>query len=282
MFRLRSLMLTLLLCTLLACDDTGASDSERADGDGPSLGTPTPDLPDFLEGPQPDDILLNVSAEVETLGEVGSQSAEPTSEVFGAGDDRWQVTDTRIAAGPGSVPDNARLWVLNLDDDSPPIEGMANTDGSFETRIAVVDGDRVRIHTRTDLAHSAALDLVARIPEDDPQAGRFVAAADEALDCLGLKPAKELRLASMDAFTLRNDCSGPVNLTARLRLSNAGFTLGTVPASIEAGSSAALEVRHQSGSASEQVDVLLLEVNSAGQSGRYSPGVWSIPTTDGP
>ncbi|MET0284579.1 MAG: hypothetical protein ABW352_08925 [Polyangiales bacterium] len=223
------------------------------------MGTPTPEPPDTL--PRPDENLIFGGAEsVRTLD---------------------NATLIPVDGPAMSVAANSELWIVNLDDaDVAPRTLRAEANGSFEGTITGQVGDRIRIVTRTDSRHSLPLD--GRVGTSVSGLG-ISQLPFEGLDCLTIEPADLTALVdgkdTSKRFNVRSRCSEPVTLNAELRFGDAGFALDT-PATVAANGRAAITVnitRHDD--AREHADIVLLDVESGSQRGRYALGIWSVATS---
>ena len=245
-------------CLLLAaCGDDGSGTG--ALGGGPIGSGPTPDLPDFL--PKPEASLIGLPPEGPVVG----------VQVTGV-DGREAVL---LEGRAGAVTPGARVWVVNLDDEDGLVEDvLADADGAFSAMPQAREGDRLRVHERTDTQHSAPVDL--DVSTNGVGGATFAVAQDTSLDCLVVEPADELRIAGSGSFSLRNDCGTALTLDARLRFGDAGFSLGATPTNVAVGETADISVDLASQGPTEAADILLLEVEGAGD-GRYALGLWSVP-----
>jgi hypothetical protein len=231
---------------------------------GACVGTPTPEPPDNLPRlPRPDDSrVFGPVVAVEVSSEPGNL---PPIFVLGA---------------PGAVQPSTQLWLVNLDSDAQPALVDAASDGSFQAEIVGQLNDRVRLVSRTDRQHSPALDAYVAVAGRDMYG--LAALPPDGLPCLTIEPADDLEtLVSSGAdetreLVLTSRCPGPVALEAKLRFGNAGFAIDA-PTSIPANGEAKLRL-HVAGhdDAREHADVVLLDVSTGSQHGRYAVGVWSI------
>jgi hypothetical protein len=154
-----------------------------------------------------------------------------------------------------------------------PVRVKAAADGSFSSVVVFgSDGDRVRLVSRTSEQHSAPLDL--EFVTDGLDASLRVL-PDTALDCLELTPPDELRTVDEGSFVITNGCDAAVTLTrAELRIGGQGFELGTIAESLAVGAELRIPITYDSDEADEQADILLLDVESGTNRGRYALGLW--------
>ncbi|HEX5655626.1 MAG TPA: hypothetical protein VFX59_00455 [Polyangiales bacterium] len=228
---------------------------------GACVGTPTPEPPDNL--PRPDDWKI--------FG--GSVPLATTTDV------RELVSPIPFAGSVGSVAPNSELWVVNLDRaEVSPLTVIADAQGGFTGMLSAQLNDRVRLVSRTDSQHSLPLDAYV-ITGMNNQAQLAQLPSTE-LSCLRVTPAEELTaVVGNDVtrrFTLTSTCSEPISLDARLRFGDAGFAIDA-PTSLPANGRAEITVRitgHDD--PREHADILLLDVESGANRGRYALGVWSV------
>jgi len=235
------------------------------------VGTPTPEPPDgfpvpeLLPTPGGDMIFARESIDVVSF------SDPPSAPLVG---------------GPGSVTPNSRVWIVNLDNAaSVPLEIRARADGSFGTMVRGTPGERLRIVSRLDSQHSLPLD--AQFMQTENRMLRVVALPAPELSCLQITPVAEITRVVADGqstnerFELVNRCDQPVSIDeARLRFGDQGFRLTAPPESIPVDGRASLEVSFDGhDDAREHADIVLLDVTSGTDTGRYALGVWSVSTT---
>jgi hypothetical protein len=228
-------------------------------GAGACAGTPLPEPPDGLPRPEFLDGF--------TPGTAMWPPREQAEVSFSVRDSAAQV--------------GARMWAVNLDaPDVPPQEVSANSMGIVNVTITVAAGDRVRLVSRTDRAHSPPLDLVAVAPDAvSPPVSIVPLFEDTRLDCLRITPSDSLTLAgTRGQLTLENQCGVPIGVTrAALRLGDQGIRLAAPPAEIAVGAQVRLTLEDSQGpGVRERLDILLLDVTAAdGPSERYAIDVFS-------
>jgi hypothetical protein len=234
------------------------------------VGTPTPEPPDYAPEllPTPDGGLIFAT---DARIEVATLNDPPSAPLSGQRD--------------AVVPDS-RVWIVNLDDlTSLPLEVRARANGSFSAMVQARPGDRLRIVSRTDTRHSLPLD--AEFVEAEPGMVRIVALPPTELPCLQVSPPREIvrtlepGQSLEERFELRNRCSEPVQIEdARLRFGDQGFSLADAPETIAPNQRASLTVSLDGhADATERADIVLLDVRSGGERGRYALGVWSVSAT---
>jgi hypothetical protein len=229
------------------------------------VGTPTPEPPDTL--PRPDETkIFGAMIEIDIVSTPATNISIP------------------ITGKANAVEPNSELWIVNLDSTDPPRTTRAAGNGAFGTEISGEPGDRIRLVVRTDSRHSLPLDAtVIKTGASTYGVGQLPATA---LPCLSVEPANELTSVVGQGreltrqFTLTSSCREPVDVdSATLRFGDAGFDL-SAPTRVLPGQSALLEVRISGhDDAREHADIVLLEVSSGGQSGRYALGLWSVATS---
>jgi hypothetical protein len=225
---------------------------------GACVGTPTPEPPDTL--PRPDGTFV-FGGRAEVLSHTDNATSIP------------------IGGLARSVPANSEVWVVNLDSrDTPPLTLRAASNGSFTGELAGRRGDRVRIVTRTDTQHSLPLD--ARVVEASANELGLSPLPAGGLSCLTVEPEDLTALVDgkdvTERIDVRSTCSEPVSLSAALRFGDTGFALDA-PTTIAANGRAAITVRITShDDAREHADIVLLDVESGTQRGRYALGIWSV------
>ncbi|HEY6882144.1 MAG TPA: hypothetical protein VI299_29140, partial [Polyangiales bacterium] len=102
-----------------------------------------------------------------------------------------------------------------------------------------------------------------------------------ALSCLDIEPADEINVVVTGEvtrhFTLTSRCDEPVRIDrAQLRFGEQSFALDA-PTSLAAHGTAELKVRFRGhDDAQAKADIVLLDVSSGSQSGRYALGIWSV------
>ncbi|MET0343979.1 MAG: hypothetical protein ABW252_23395 [Polyangiales bacterium] len=236
-----------LTCLPIAC--TGAG------------GTPTPEPPDHLPTPN---IVLPVFTQERTL--------------------------TNATLGPtplvGSVRAGEDAWVVNLDrPEVAPVRVRADGEGTFTARVeGAHDGDRIRVVARTATRHSQPADLTIFGSASEP--GMFKAADPTALACLTVERDELVSVVARGAahtqfFNLINRCDQPVRLDdVRMHRGDQGMTVLAPPASIAVGSAAQVAVSFDGHDDDlERADVVLLEISSGAETGRYALGVYSVSSS---
>jgi hypothetical protein len=178
-----------------------------------------------------------------------------------------------IVGEPGAVQGDTDVWVVNLDDEQvAPKRVRSDAQGRFLVSIEAKPGDRVRLVSRTRDQHSRPFDLEA-VAVDDQLGVRPL--MDTALDCLEVTPADEISVFDEGDFVLRNGCNAAVMVSsAQLRFGDQGFALGTLGQSIAEGDELRIRITSSVESADEQADILLLDVQSGTNTGRYALGIW--------
>ncbi len=226
---------------------------------GACVGTPTPEPPDTL--PRPNDGLI--------FGATVELTNFPTDNT---------VPPIPVGGSAGAVPPGSDVWVVNLDRDSvPPLTLRATANGSFDGKISGQDGDRVRIIARTDTQHSLPLD--AFVMPIDARQSALAPLPPQGLSCLSLAAEDLTSIVregkdSTRKIELRSTCREPVTLGARLRFGDAGFVV-EAPASVNGAASITVRITGHD-DPREHADILLLDVQSGTQTGRYALGLWSV------
>jgi hypothetical protein len=228
-------------------------------GSASCAGTPLPEPPDELPAPDYENFLaIDSGVMVVSTGE--------SSVTFDGGDQ--------------TVQPNTRVWIVNLDRDTPPSQVNANARGGFSApAIRAEAGDRIRLLSRTDRQHSAPLDLIATPAElaNGPLHVAPLPASD--LSCLRITPAPTLTLSAADgALRLENGCDSEVELTrVALRFGDQGFDLSRAPARLAVGQRTTLNIRDtQAPGDTERIEIVLIDAASAaGRSGHFAIDVFS-------
>lgn len=124
---------------------------------------------------------------------------------------------------PGSVPDNAQVWLVNLEGIEPQSVSIAGDDGSFLVSTPAMDGDVVRLSYRTEEGHSAPLDLTSPgiVPVSRPA-------------CLELSLDLTVGASRSAVLAIESRCGDDVVLTAFT------FRRGTTALSVDAPSTVTL------------------------------------------
>jgi len=219
-------------------------------------GTPTAEPPDFLPTPR-------------GIG-VGTEATPASSGIESFG-------PIPVDGAAGAVDPDAEVWIVNLDrEDAPAVIVLPKSDGSFAAEVEGNVGDRFRLLSRTGDRHSLPLDLVAVRGLGMTSLSRL---QDQGLACLKVSPLPELDLgddaARRESYTLNNECSGVVRIDlSTLRFAEGALAL-TSPTSIGVGEEGKLELQLNGTLNEELWDIVLLEVSSGGQSGRYALSVWA-------
>lgn len=223
---------------------------------GACSGVPSADPPDFLPTPS-----LTVGPEIEISG----------------GPEVTQVGPVDLKAGPGGAAAEADVYIVNLDAPNEATKIITpNPDGSFETSVSGLVGDRFRILSRSEQAHSLPLDLEA---VRGLNMGALAPLGNQGLPCLSLKPKGELDLgragSRSERFLLENGCAQTVTIvSSALRFGTEGFSV-TAPEALKAGERANIDVKRAGQLEAEIWDILLLEVSAGQERGRYGLSVWA-------
>ncbi len=118
---------------------------------------------------------------------------------------------------PDQLKDGARLVVVDLDDESPPTEAVADPMGAFSTLVRATTGDVIRAQLRTPELRRPPVDF--RVDE----ARQLVLLERQLEDCVRFE-GRDFAISDELGVLIRNDCSMPLAFAApRFRLGTMGF-----------------------------------------------------------
>jgi hypothetical protein len=170
----------------------------------------------------------------------------------------------------GAAPAGSLVRVTNLDRSDPVVVASVKSDGSFDLKVEVLDGEELRFDWERGSEHGAAQD--ARFV-DDAGPGDFHFEPSTRLACLKLAPGLALDFSSSNVQTLavRNECNASVVIqNPRRRVGIPDFQLETaLPLTLTLAQSVTLDVSFARSLAAVREDTLFFDVVSAGDTIRY-------------
>ena len=211
---------------------------------GPGVATPVPEPPTLQ------------------LGHIGPPPQGGVSTSVGGG--------RQVFGDVGAAPAGSLVRVTNLERPDPVVVASVKSDGSFELKVEVLDGEELRFDWERGAEQGAPQD--ARFV-DDAGAGDFHFEPSTRLACLKLTPGLALDFATGNVQTLavQNECAASVVIqNPRLRVGLADFQLRTaLPLTVALGQSVPLEVGFARSVAAAREDTLFFDVVSGGDTSRY-------------
>jgi hypothetical protein len=163
---------------------------------------------------------------------------------------------------PGSAaPPGAVVHVVDLYGTGAPVETTVGDDGSFDVNVEVDPGGVVRLDVRDGGGRSEPVDLVVGADS--------LAPALPALDCWSTSGPVVTLTPEGGAVTITNDCDPTITVSrGALRVANASFTIGAVPAEVPSGSAADLAVGYAPSASDSDEEILIVEISAPVQDRR--------------
>jgi hypothetical protein len=175
-----------------------------------------------------------------------------------------------VLGGMGTVPANATVRIINLDQTYEAFATTASASGSFEAVVFARSGDELRFEWVKDGRHSEPVDALVQIA---PGSQLVFVERSTRFDCVELSPGYALDFSTSTSRTLKidNRCAEPITLeSAQLRLGLTDFNLDrTLPLDVATEEAAELGFGFTRASAGAREDVWLVNVTRGAQTLRY-------------
>jgi hypothetical protein len=172
------------------------------------------------------------------------------------------ATTVELEGQPGSAaPAGGVVHIVDLDGTAPPVEATVRDDGSFQVTIDMESGDVLRFDVRNGTERSEPVDMVVGTESLSP--------AQPSLACWTISGLLLTLGEAGDVVRIENDCDESLRLSrVALRVQNANFTIGSVPADVPSGSKAEIAVGYASASSEPDEEILLVEIDAPVQDRR--------------
>jgi hypothetical protein len=175
---------------------------------------------------------------------------------------RTRGMTVELEGQPGSAePPGAVVHVVDLYGTGAPVEATVRNDGSFVASIEMDAGGVVRLDVRDGAERSDPVDLVVGTDSLSP--------AQPALACWTTSGPVVTLTPAGGAVTVTNGCDEPISVSrVALRVENASFTLGAVPAEVPSGSEAEIAIGYAPSEPDSDEEILVIEIDAPAQDRR--------------